>query len=157
MIVAAAEEVVPMTKQIGCAVVLGHTIWVKAVTVRVVSLVQVTVDPEIVAVSKTPFDEVPEPMATHAGVVAPEGHTMLVSSDTPVGSALFVHVVPLVDTAAAPPDELYPTAIHALVVQSTPSIPVMVDGKDATDQPELVFARPSATGDTLGEVALVAV
>jgi hypothetical protein len=157
MIVAVVEEAVPTTKQTGCAVVLGHTIWVKAVTVGVVSLVQVTVDPEMVAVSKTPFDEVPEPMAMHAGVVAPVGHTMLVSADTPLGSVLFVHVVPLVDTAAAPPDELYPTAIHALVVQPRSSIRVMLDGKDATDQPELVFAMPSATGDTLGAVALVAV
>jgi hypothetical protein len=106
MIVATLDEVVPKTKQIGCAVALGHTIWVKAVTVGVVSLVQVTVDPEMVALSKTPFEEVPDPMATQAGVVAPFGHTMLVNCDTPAGRVLFVHVVPLVDTAAAPPDEL---------------------------------------------------
>ena len=106
MIVATLDEVVPKTKQIGCAVALGHTIWVKAVTVGVVSLVQVTVDPEMVALSKTPFEEVPDPMATQAGVVAAAGHTMLVNCDTPAGRVLFVHVVPLMDTAAAPPDEL---------------------------------------------------
>jgi hypothetical protein len=106
MIVAVVDELAPNTKQIGLAVVLGHTIWVREVTVGVVSLVQVTVDPEMVAVSKTPFEEVPDPMARHAGVVAPVGQTMLVSCETPAGKVLFVHVVPLVDTAAAPPDEL---------------------------------------------------
>jgi hypothetical protein len=106
MTVAVVAELVPRTKQIGCAVVLGHTIWVSDVTVGVVSLVQVTVDPEMVAVSSTPFDEVPDPMARQAGVVAPVGQTMLVSCDTPDGRVLLLHEVPLVETAAAPPEEL---------------------------------------------------
>jgi hypothetical protein len=101
-----AAEVVPMTKQIGRAVALGHTMLVSAVVAGIVSLVQVAVEPEIVAVRRTPFDDVPDPMAMQAGVVAPVGHTMLVSCDTPAGSGLFDQVVPLVDTAAAPPDEL---------------------------------------------------
>ena len=104
--IVAPVDVVPMTKQIGWAVALGQTIWVSDVVDGIVSLVQVTVEPEMVAVSTTPFDELPEPMAMQAGVVAPVGHTMLVSCDTPVGRVLVVQVVPLVETAAAPPDEL---------------------------------------------------
>jgi len=154
--IVAPLEVVPLTKQIGCVEELGQTIWESPVVVGMVSLVQVTVDPEIVAVNRTPFDEVPAPMAMQAGVVALVGHTMEVSWETPEGSALFDHVVPLVDVAAAPPEELYPTAMHSVVVHAVPSTRVIVVGKVATDQPELVLATPVASGDTEGAVAGVA-
>lgn len=106
MIVAAVADVVPMAKQTGCAETLGHTSSVRAVTAGVVSFVQVAVEPEIVAVSSTPLDVVPEPMAMQLNVVADVGQSMSVSADTPAGSGLLVHVVPFVDTAAAPPLEL---------------------------------------------------
>ena len=45
--------------------------------------------------------------------------------------------------------------MHALEVHPTCSIRVIEDGNEAIDQPELVFAIPVATGDTLGDVVLV--
>lgn len=99
-------EVVPVTKQSGCAVELGHTRLVSAVVEGMVSFVQVAVDPEIVAVRSTPVDVVLSPIAMHAGVVALFGQSISVSCETPAGSVLLVQVVPFVDTAAAPPDEL---------------------------------------------------
>lgn len=71
-----------------------------------VSLVHVAVEPEIVAVRSTPFEDVPSPMARQAGVVALVGHTMLVRYETPAGSVLVAHDVPLVEIAAAPPEPL---------------------------------------------------
>ena len=70
-----------------------------------VSFVQVAVDPEMVALRTTPAVEL-LPIAMHAGVVALVGQTMLVSWVTPAGSVEVFHVVPLVDIAAAAPDEL---------------------------------------------------
>ena len=104
--IVAPVAVVPMTKQMGCAVALGQTIWVSDLVAGIVSNVHVTVEPEIVPVSTTPLDEVPQPMAIQAGVVALVGHAMLVSCETPAGSVLVVQLVPSVETAAAPPDEL---------------------------------------------------
>src|ERR1700728_1035675 len=46
--------------------------------------------------------------------------------------------------------------MHALDVQPTSSIRVIVDGNEATDHPELVFTVPTANGDVFGEVALAA-
>lgn len=47
--------------------------------------------------------------------------------------------------------------MQALDVQPTPLISVKVDGNDATDQPELVSAMPSASGEVFGADALVGV
>jgi len=99
-------EVTPLTKQTGWAELLGQTIWERLVVAGMVSLVHVAVDPEMVAVSSTPFDEVPDPIARHAGVVALGGQTIEVSWETPGGRALFAQLVPFVDNAAAPPEEL---------------------------------------------------
>lgn len=151
----APEEVVPITKHTGWAELLGHTIWESAVVLGMVSFVQVTVDPEMVAVSSTPLDEVPAPMAMQAGVVALFGHTMSVSWETPDGRELLVHVVPFVETAAAPAEEPYPTAMQAPVVQPTPSILVSDDGNVADDHPELVSAIPAASGAVFGAAELV--
>jgi len=76
------------------------------VVLGMVSLVQVAVDPEMVAVRRTPSELVPEPMARQAGVVALVGHTIWVSWETPLGNELFAQVVPFVEIAAAPPEEL---------------------------------------------------
>jgi hypothetical protein len=70
-----------------------------------VSFVHVAVDPEMVAVRRTPAVAL-LPIAMHAGVVALVGQTMLVSCVTPDGRVVVFHVVPLVDIAAAAPDEL---------------------------------------------------
>jgi hypothetical protein len=99
----ADEPVVAITKQTGWDDELGHTIWFNELLFGMLSVVQVTLDPDTVAVSRTP-PEPPEPMTTHAGVVAPDGHTMSSSWETPEGRLLFDHEVPLVVTAAAPPD-----------------------------------------------------
>jgi hypothetical protein len=149
--------VVALTKQVGVAVALGHTIWETAVGAAV-SWVQVAVDPEMVALSITPLDDV-APRAKHAGVVADVGQTMEVSCKTPEiePSDEVDHVVPLVVMAAAAPEELYPTAMHALVVQPTPSISVSAAGKVATDQPVLVFTIPVASGEAAGDVELAGI
>jgi hypothetical protein len=103
--IVAPVAVVPEMKQIGCAVALRQTIWLSTVVVGIVSFVQVAVDPEMVALRTTPAVEL-LPIAMHAGVVALVGQTMLVSWVTPAGSVEVFHVVPLVDIAAAAPDEL---------------------------------------------------
>jgi hypothetical protein len=47
--------------------------------------------------------------------------------------------------------------MHSVVVQPRSSIRVIVDGNVAADHPELVFTVPIASGDALGEDALVAI
>ena len=47
--------------------------------------------------------------------------------------------------------------MQALELQPTPSIWLSVVGKVGTDQPELVFTMPAASGDAAGDVELAAV
>ena len=104
--IVAALDVVPIAKQTGVLEVLGQVISVRpAIPDGNVSLVQVTVEPETTAVRTTAPEDF-DPIATQLNVVPPVGQTMLVSCVTPEGSELLDQEVPLVETAAAPPDEL---------------------------------------------------